>query len=197
MAKLRKTLKLTKLYPGLNKRGLGLPTSQLSQMVLNMTQINTFQLTNGTRLPWGIWRTIYYRGQRPRRLRIYTPLLLPQSTHGGGGTAGQGPILTHPWCCRWDCSPSSTNEWASEGGFYQGFCSFCGQESWGWTKGSLTGARTDTAVLSSTAASAALLSVLLHREWSRRPGTVASAGGVARTTQTCSGLLLALTLILR
>lgn len=96
MAKLKKTLKLTKLYPGLNKGGLGLPISQLSQMALNMTQINTFQLPSGTRRPWGKWRTIYCRGQRPRRLGIYTLLILLQSTRGRRECSR---VRDHPHTC--------------------------------------------------------------------------------------------------
>lgn len=100
--KVKKNNNITKLYPGLNKGGPGLPISQLSQMGLNMTQINTFQLSNGTRLPWGKWRTIYYRGQRPRGLRIHTPALLLQSTHGRGGRQqGENPSSPIPTCCWW------------------------------------------------------------------------------------------------
>lgn len=103
MAKLKKTITLTKLYPGLNKGGPGLPISQLSQMGLNMTQINTSQLSSGTRLPWGKWRTIYYRGQRPRGFRIHTPPLLLRSTHGRGGRQqGESPSSPIPGCCWWD-----------------------------------------------------------------------------------------------
>lgn len=102
MAKLKKktnkknTLKLTKLYPGLNKGGLGLPISQLSQMALNMTQINTFQLPSGTSRPWGKERTIYCRGQRPRRLGIYTLLILLQSTRGRRECSR---VRDHPHTC--------------------------------------------------------------------------------------------------
>lgn len=100
MAELKKPITLTKLYPGLNKGGPRLPISQLSQMGLNMTQINTLQLSNGTRPPWGKWRTISYRGQGIQESHS-TALL--GCTHGrGGGHRGRAHphpfshILTHP-----------------------------------------------------------------------------------------------------
>lgn len=96
--KVEKTpITLTKLYPGLNKGGPELPISQLSQMGLNMTQINTFQLSNGTRLPSGEKENNILQGpetQGNENSHSITPAAV--HTWQGREAAGGEAILTHP-----------------------------------------------------------------------------------------------------